>query len=1182
MNPRGYGRTLFDAAFGGSDLAATLSALPANSRLLLVIADSGVAGIGWEYLRLPPADPDDADDPGALLAGRVHLVRAAYHLHARDLRGANLPLQIVAIAPDPSDGNVRLMVEDEWQGVRRAVDQAGRALTLTRVRPPSLDAASRALQANAHKIVHFMGHSSSHNGRAVLEFEDGYGQGRGHRAEALAAELDDRVLLVLLNSCLSADAGQGWTDFGDIARGLVNQGVAYALGMAAAIPDAAARKLSAALYDHLLNGRSVEEAVRRARLELGRSPDLRNPDWLAGLPVLYTSCAEPLPGLVLAPGRPQVQPSPQTARWEMAAINRTPHFTGRSEQMAAVLRGLQEPTTNQFVVIHGLGGMGKTALAREAAERAAWLTQDRGLALSFEAFGRNQRAAQDAGAVAETDRFFPDLLNRLARFYGLDPAHYPRDADLQTAITQARTQIPALLYLDNLETVLDALKRDDPEARRLAHFLSTLPQGQGALLVTSRILPPAAWGNFAVIDLEGMALDHGAQLFLALLDTDSDRSLAGRAPFEDARRLSQRVDGHPLAIRLLAGQFAQSDGTLAAFLEEIESALHRAEQETPTSLEDPQRQATLYACMAYSVDRLDPNQIDLLRAVSLFRTPFLSEFVAGSEGRRVGGQGQAKMDTHYALLISLRRLGLLSEVHDPAQHNFATGKLARLALHPMLRWYVQAKLPPPSDEMRLRHGLAYLALAQEAWQPQGYDSDARIRTLVQQSLPDLDAALAHLPPAQQSNLAYHLEKPYRRLGQPKRALDLLTQSLRTKEELGEVREIAVTQNAMAALLVQMGRPQEAMALYQQSLRTSEELGEVRSIAVTRANFSQLLIQQGELARGVAMAWQAYTTLAQHGYRADAQTMQGLLGQIKEALGSARFDAAWAAAVADPQPDWLRPIDATGGGNGGNSANQPILSAIRAFVNASDWAATRTVVETEQDLLFRPEVLEIFHQNIEQARSQNDARAVQILQTHLDLLEACREEGIAAAFARLEASDDDQRESPDLPFDLDLIPRTVAALRGSPQEKMALALHLQALKAQVDDAGARSLFAVIEMALFGGDPAQLGRELPGVYAQIWQAIQRQLAAGDVDLQLLQTLANNTLAVLGPAAAQRGDWQAQLVQLRNHLIPRGDSETVALVDALLDLLAADGDPRGLGRDLSGIHAEVWQTIVQNLPG
>src|SRR5205807_9277815 len=111
------------------------------------------------------------------------------------------------------------------------------------------------------------------------------------------------------------------------------------------------------------------------------------------------------------------------------------------------------------------------------------------------------------------------------------------------------------------------------------------------------------WGDCKVIHVSGLSNEAGADLFLALLPTDREHL----APPPARMALSQRVQGHPLSIRLLAGRFADESATdLATFLQKIVAELESAEQQTPSSLEDPDRHRTLYACMDYSVRRLSP------------------------------------------------------------------------------------------------------------------------------------------------------------------------------------------------------------------------------------------------------------------------------------------------------------------------------------------------------------------------------------------------------------------------------------------------------------------------------------------------------------------------------------------------------------------------------------------------
>ena len=1433
-----YGRLLFDGVFGAGAVGEALLALPVGTRLQITTEDPSVAAAGWEYLRTPDE---------TLLAGRLCFVRGLpegqrpRHVVRRDIgsQGA-AALEIVAIPVSPVDEPRVLNVETEWQGIRDAVQAAQKGVKLVRVRPPTVGQMERTLNGQAATIIHFMGHSNSVDGKSALLFEDERGRSFVVKPHDFADSLDENILLVLLNSCRSAYAVD-WTEFGNIARGLVRQGVPYALGMQFVIPDKAAIALSAALYDFLLNGRTVEDAVRRTRRALFQDTSLAYREWLGGIPVLYTSLAEDAPAISVAPllsaSAPVILPDAEQLRqtWDLTQLGARQQFVGRSAEITRLLDILLDANHQKLVVIQGLGGIGKTALVQAMAERIGWRYDDYGLALSFETFARrsDQRVEVDPEFAG---RFY----TRLARHYAIDAAQYPDTRALQYAILQVRRHRHDLLIVDNMETLFDALDKRVPAATALGSFVLKLRDGRGDVLMTSRSLPPADWEPYGRIYLEGLNEEAGAEFFQALMPPERKEA----APQTSCLRLSKRVDGHPLSLRLLAGRFARLTGTLDAFLDGLETHLQKAEQSAPASLEDAERQRTLYACMAYSEQQLSEELRETLRRVTVFQTPFPVQFavpvvmVVDEQELRTAVDG--KEEGEFAEVVK----ALVNKAHEEAEvrlqelvrlgmlvrddRAYADGTLHLLELHPMLRWFLDAALPPVESAILQRYAQQYAQLAREAWQPiGGYDSSARMRALVRSSLPDLEASLPLLEEGARSGLAYHLAKSYERMGQPQRAMelyeaslktyqalgdvraiavtqhamatllsrqgqpqramelyeaslktyqqlgdvreiaviqnamatllsqqgqpqralelyeaalktkqqlgdvreiavaqnamaDLLSQqgqpqramelyeaslktkqqlgdvreiavtqhsmatllsqqgqpqralelyeaSLKTYQQLGDVREIAVTQNAMADLLSQQGQPQRALELYEASLKTKQQLGDVREIAVTqhamadllsqqgqpqralelyeaslktmqalgdvreiaatqhamatllsrqgqpqralelyeaslktmqalgdvrsiavnRANYSQLLILEGEAGRGMVMAWQAYADLTRAGYTADASTMQQLLRDIKgQALGVECFDALWAQVMNQVQPDWLRAVTSSTPSPTADTVSQDageLMTAIRTFVGASDWQTTQQVVEEQQDLLFQDEVEQIFEQNIDGARSSGDERHVAFLQTHLELLRACKQDGIAAAFAALQ-----EPQPVDLPVDQAMLLRIVGALRGSVDDKLALMRDLQRLAGEMDDAQLQSFYAAVQKVLVGGDWQSAGKKLEGVYAPLWaalvQAVEGQPAeretADEPDLAMFETIAGNTVAVLGPAADRRSEWRSTLVQARNQATAAGDEGMAGLVDAILGLLDANGDSQGLGDTLHGIYAQTWQAIVDGL--
>src|SRR5438874_5500077 len=349
-----YGRDLFEKTFGDEQLRNRLASLPANERLLLVADDPMVASIPWEYLR-------DSNDK--LLVSRFNFVRGIPEKERRDSFSFNGSLEIVAIPVSPVDEPRVLNVEREWKDLVEAVTTGApaEALTLRRVRPPTKSDMAGALNRRASSIVHFMGHSASFDGKAWLVFEDARACSILVDAADFGDVLHSRVLLVVLNSCLSAVVAS--TEFGNIARSLVRRGFPYALGTQFFLPDDAALVLSKALYTSLLQGASLEESVTHVRRVLEEPGKLPNSAWLAGIPVFYTSLRKPASPFELLVGKPIVQPDPEQLEkiTDLTALPKAEHFVGRSKEIRQVLDALLSPHARGFVLLHGLGGIGKTA-----------------------------------------------------------------------------------------------------------------------------------------------------------------------------------------------------------------------------------------------------------------------------------------------------------------------------------------------------------------------------------------------------------------------------------------------------------------------------------------------------------------------------------------------------------------------------------------------------------------------------------------------------------------------------------------------------------------------------------------------------------------------------------------------------------------------------------------------------
>src|SRR5207248_1625966 len=116
--------------------------------------------------------------------------------------------------------------------------------------------------------------------------------------------------------------------------------------------------------------------------------------------------------------------------------------------------------------------------------------------------------------------------------------------------------------------------------------------------------------------------------------------------------------------------------------------------------------------------------------------------------------------------------------------------------------------------------------------------------------------------------------------------------------------------------------------------------------------------------------------------------------------------------------------------------------------------------------------------------------------------------------------------------------------------------------QTSDEELKALLQVIQLGLFGNDLSHLGKNLRGIYREVWQAIVVGVESGGFDPRLFELIIQNTLAVLGLAADHLDEWREYLMQHKGQASEAGAQDVVALLEAVLGLLDVGGNPAWLG--------------------
>jgi len=543
-------------------------------------ADSVLEQLPWETAR-PPGSPWPLGlDPQVRMFRQVGAVRRA---------GWAGPLRVlVAIAAPLTGGGQVLDYEQELRNVVAAVRRARSGSAHVRVVQFATTAEIyAALRDSPAHVLHLSGHGLP--GR--LELEDDTGGARLVSADELIDEAIPPDRMPLVFSLAACHTGRGGPA-GDpsFAAGLVSRGAAAVIATETAITDVYATRLFAEVYAQLANdpGADVVAAVAQARIAVQRR--LAGGDgrerFLAGLQEWATVTVSAAAGRVpvIDPARPA---EPVVEHMAVGVLRREAGVVvGRRREQrqwpAELLTG-----RSPGLVIHGLGGVGKTTLADELVARVLDREPGRLVAvvtgqqtgtqlldeLTAQLAGQLQhrqpppRLWQAVTDAARTSDLLPDRLHALQ--------------------DRVLTVLPVLLVLDNFEDNLtdpgtpDAAVVDDGLAVVLTALL-TRP-GQARLLLTCRYpfqLPGRAHRLLAFHHLGPLSLAETLKLIWSLPALD-------RLPVTETEQVWRAVGGHPRSLEyldaLLSSGTARHTDVTARLTDAVERRLRTTTSNRPVS-----------------------------------------------------------------------------------------------------------------------------------------------------------------------------------------------------------------------------------------------------------------------------------------------------------------------------------------------------------------------------------------------------------------------------------------------------------------------------------------------------------------------------------------------------------------------------------------------------------------------
>ncbi len=461
-------------------------------------------------------------------------------------------LDVLVLCAEPVDLRPMLNLAQELVHFEQIIRRSELPIRMRRVCPPTLEQLRREFSlaeafGRQPSVFHFLGHGDDDG----LYFENELGQARLVKGRELKEVLSPSpVKLVLLNACWSATKrGVSLCDF------LTREQVAgAAIGHERPVVDESAIEFAREFYTRAIEGRTIRESQQQAACSLAEQG--KSGAWevqLVGNGDLVLTA-----GLVTGGSRPPVieDGQPRHGHLPDAGV-----FYGRGDELVAISQCLADQSRVGYG-LWGIGGIGKTALARVAARRNAWRYQ---------------------GAVWVDLRDLPqkttnDLLGRaLSRLHPGAP-----DSDPQFELARRLQQSPALIVLDNLEDLPLS------EHESLKRFLEEMPRNGSHILLTARVPLPAidAMPTVATRRLtEGLDPWNGAYYVRHIARQKNCLALCDELRERDDHQLegmcalvTRRLHGHPKMLELAVGVALRGGNELKNALDilpdDLEEQLH--------------------------------------------------------------------------------------------------------------------------------------------------------------------------------------------------------------------------------------------------------------------------------------------------------------------------------------------------------------------------------------------------------------------------------------------------------------------------------------------------------------------------------------------------------------------------------------------------------------------------------
>jgi tetratricopeptide (TPR) repeat protein len=707
------------------------------------------------------------------------------------------------------------------------------------------------------QILHFSGHGSDKS--ALIFKNENTGEIEEVPPSALSKlfkVLGKKIDLIFLNACYSEQQARA-----------IAEHVNCVIGMSDAISDIAAIEFASTFYSSLGFGRNIEDSFDLAtvQLELLSIPENAIPKLIVkeGIDPSKIKILNNLPSYYnqkidqhIENQRNQIQEiktkkhqQKQPSKFKFIGEKRI--FVGRKEYLDNKIKNALKDVGSRISIV-GPGGSGKSQLAFKALHQ--YYEKDKLIDLVIPLYlyaivsttstdhTYNDRSNNDKIPALTFKKFLNEIGSELIKqgFLQISKQEFE-----QLSIEDSKSQIievfdereHPLLYCDNFE-MLSSLLQDNnsqQDIKEIFNFLNNDCPQNTSILITSRNRR-----NFLVdeqiIDLKGLKVEEGVDLFIKNAATYKNH-------LEDKKQMIEiivtKTGGHPLSLEILANSY-EGGGT-----KELEIILQTLGIERENPFEPEERLQTLHRSFQYSIDKLDLAIKNLLPAVTILHSPFLSEAVDRIFTMKQKEHAQNNEKKYKDPLLKLYSKSLLERIEEDESGSLINDKFWLYSIHPALRNFLEDKYNNYIKNIEKKYILFfcyyYYNLIIEIYNAWGKDDHKNFihifKQITKSEISDFDRSIEFFKEAEQQELkkfalsiASYLGQIYHNLGNYDKSLQYHKKALNISEELKNDMNIAIEYTRIGLAYYRKGMYDEALQYHMKALQIYEELEDKSHIA----------------------------------------------------------------------------------------------------------------------------------------------------------------------------------------------------------------------------------------------------------------------------------------------------------------------------------------------------------------